>query len=658
MNRKPFIFCLIFFCNMTIVCNAQRENIWMFGDHIGFDFNGPVCLVSATPANGIKVGEPAATISDDQGQLLFYTNGEQIANRLHQVMPNGTSLIVSQSLPPVPSPWQTYVSNFWGTGATLIVPAPGSTSNYYVFSLTSRVIFPNSGRLYYSTVNMELDGGFGDVEPNMKCIQLDQGLNTGLYDYPAYGNQLTAVAGSQCNIWLLASSYSQQSGIVILKAYNITRNGIDTVPVISTISSQIRNGDGGCSITVSPDRTKLAYAANATLFDFDACTGTIKNGIPLQYDGINPGIWKRYASVAFSPDNSKLYASTFSGLNDYLGIDQYDISSGDSTTMVNSRIQRVDSFAEIMGGTLKLGPDDKIYVSNQSILSPYLKGVIEQPNLSGMACQFVPNMPVFASGSRSSGLAFPNVVPIMIKQDTTISIYSDSMGLCNGSAILLQATDTTGSGYIWQDGPQGFYREISKPGTYRLTYTATCPCTFHIDSFIVHGITFPNQYLGRDTLFCSGTPVNLHLSAAITDGASYYWSNGNTSPDIIITDTGNYWLRVSFPPCENSDSVFVGFQKCECYFNVANAFSPNGDGLNDIFRPAIETDCPFISNYMLNVYNRYGQRVYSGSKWDKGWDGTQNGKLQDLGTYFYEIRFKGGSLGKPYYRKGEVQLLR
>jgi gliding motility-associated-like protein len=87
---------------------------------------------------------------------------------------------------------------------------------------------------------------------------------------------------------------------------------------------------------------------------------------------------------------------------------------------------------------------------------------------------------------------------------------------------------------------------------------------------------------------------------------------------------------------------------------LPNAFSPNGDGLNDVFRPVIMNQWVELGDF--SIYNRYGQRVYYSRDIQEGWDGTYNGQPAELATYFYIITFKIGD--KSYTHKGDVTLTR
>ena len=128
-------------------CLAQKQgNIWYFGNHFGLDFNSgnPIVLTNGSTVSSNTMScaaEGTAIISDSSGSLLFYTNGQQVWNKNHQVMLNGNNLLGNNS----------------STQAALIIPQPGSSRYFYVFTTDD---FCNDNLQYgfrYSIVDICLD---------------------------------------------------------------------------------------------------------------------------------------------------------------------------------------------------------------------------------------------------------------------------------------------------------------------------------------------------------------------------------------------------------------------------------------------------------------------------------------------------------------------
>ncbi len=150
------------------------------------------------------------------------------------------------------------------------------------------------------------------------------------------------------------------------------------------------------------------------------------------------------------------------------------------------------------------------------------------------------------------------------------------------------------------------------------------------------------------------------VDAAITGGwfpYEYLWYH-TSSTDLHQTNlsAGEYRLSVVDARGCAVDSIMRVSQLycCDCYF--PNAFTPNGDDKNDIFRaisPAADVEA-----YQLSVYNRWGARVFSTSNIKVGWDGTIGGITSDIGTYFFQCKLKCRNKKNDVFLKGEVILLR
>jgi gliding motility-associated-like protein len=134
---------------------------------------------------------------------------------------------------------------------------------------------------------------------------------------------------------------------------------------------------------------------------------------------------------------------------------------------------------------------------------------------------------------------------------------------------------------------------------------------------------------------CSGTPTVLTPGSSF---ASYLWSDGSSGPSLTVQDPGTYWVIVTDTAgCTASDSVVV--EPCNTVFlSVPNAFTPDNDGTNDRFM-AVCSNPGIFSAYEIDIYNRWGQRVFTASSLDDGWDGTCNGKPSPSEVYNYIITY-------------------
>jgi gliding motility-associated-like protein len=515
-----FCICLI----SGLFCRAQQENIWAFGLNSGLNFNG----ATPTPySTAIVANEASASVCDAAGQLLFYTNGTKAWDRNHNVMPNGTGL-------------QTLTTdNASSTQGALIVPMPDSAHKYYVFSLTEYGM--TNGALFYSIVNMNLNGGMGDVEAGWKAIYVDSNLT----------EQMTAVEGPDCSVWLLAVSRDDT-----LKAFRINYSGVHTIPVKSPVlfSRGIYEGVIG-SIDVSPNKQRMALArGRASLYDFDVQAGTCSNAMYL-----DTGYY--HYSTCFSPDNSKLYTTNESG-----GLYQYSVNAGNPQQILASKylVSGLKFYAQ------KRAPDGKIYVVNSTQANDNLLKEIQFPNLAGAACQYA-NGPPLLLGLR---IGLPTVViPAMITRGDQFSITTLSGG-CGAINLTLQ-TDTSGSNHLWNTGSTAPAIQVTSPGTYWVSYDK--PCNRHVDTFkIVYDFlpTMLPQWNAKPA--CrnehNGTAW-IERQAGDTSTYSIMWRDAqqvllSTTDTLLNVASGTYTLQILYGnscdtviefliPSENYDAGFT-----------------------------------------------------------------------------------------------------
>ena len=141
-----------------------------------------------------------------------------------------------------------------------------------------------------------------------------------------------------------------------------------------------------------------------------------------------------------------------------------------------------------------------------------------------------------------------------------------------------------------------------------------------------------------------------------TEPYNYAWSNGQSGNELNGVGNGAYWVTITDAQgCQDSALAVVGFDNC-CKPFLPDAFTPNGDGKNDIYRLRWKGD---ISKLQFSIYNRFGERVFVSYQADVGWDGTYHGRPCEMGVYFYVVKFICGSNGNNNVEyKGDVTLVR
>jgi gliding motility-associated-like protein len=140
-------------------------------------------------------------------------------------------------------------------------------------------------------------------------------------------------------------------------------------------------------------------------------------------------------------------------------------------------------------------------------------------------------------------------------------------------------------------------------------------------------------------------------------GAEYYWQDGSVYYDYSVKSPGTYWVEAYNSCFSTFDTVVIDYDDCGTCVHVPNAFTPNTDGINDQFLPVIGCD---FTNYSMRVYNRWGQMVFLTKDPMEGWNGMNESKPSEVGTYVWYITYTGvqHNLALSEELKGSVLLIR
>lgn len=240
--------------------------------------------------------------------------------------------------------------------------------------------------------------------------------------------------------------------------------------------------------------------------------------------------------------------------------------------------------------------------------------------------------------------------------------------ICFGGSTSLQGNG--GVSYLWTPATYLSNANISNPDvsrpqniTYQLQVVDVNGCSSLIPDDVKITLLPPARlFAGNDTVVAVRQPLQLHaIDVNHTGFTSYTWepahvfNNPNiSSPVAILADEYNTLIVYAETPghCVGTDTIkvhtYVG-----PYIYVPSAFTPNGDGINDVLRPILVGMKRF--DY-FRVYNRYGQLVFSTSREGEGWDGMLNGKRQGLGTFVWMVKAVDYK-GNVFFRKGTTTIL-
>lgn len=221
--------------------------------------------------------------------------------------------------------------------------------------------------------------------------------------------------------------------------------------------------------------------------------------------------------------------------------------------------------------------------------------------------------------------------------------------LCSDSTVILDGGNYLS--YLWEDGSTAKTTTTNQPGVFwvRLTDAHNCQAT---DSVTVIKIERPANFLINSISKCNYQDAVL---TSLNDYARYAWSNGYVTKSIKVSKVGLYWCKVTDDHgCTGMDSTSVIDLNCPVYFFIPTAFSPNNDGLNDIFKPKFAGP---LSGFQLSIYNRWGQLIFSSKDPFSGWDGTLSGYKEPTGVYIWICSYSLNGQSTQT-EKGTVTLIR
>ncbi len=485
---------------------TEFNNQWYFGDMAGIDFNQPVSAIEDD--NLINSPQAASSVSDLNGDLHFYTDGETIWNWDHEVMLNGNNIGGDNT----------------SMQGVMIVPVPADSMVYYVFT-TDPVWGDFTYDMKYSIVDMKQDTARGAVvAKDMTFMKNSTERMTAL----GLGNNIS---------WLITHEYGNNQ----FRSYPITDQGIGA-PLTSSAGSVLRFDEektGTGELQVAQAGSVLAMAFQDTndnfveLFDINDTTGVITHLTTIDIQEPVPSL---VYGLEVSAGLSKLYVTT-NGSNSKLL--QYDLDSlyGDTPTadIENSKFE-LGANGGAQYGALATGSNGIIYMAIDNSASV---GTISSPELDDADANF--NEEGFSLGSRTSRLGLPNFVQSVPLQAMTPGI--DISNACLGQPTIFEGIGSSNiDNFFWTfgDGTFGLVEDTTivynLSGDYNVSLNITNRCgldTMFWETVSVNPIPVRPTLQDNATL-CNGS-VTLEAWPRDTAEFSYTWSTGETTRQITVS---------------------------------------------------------------------------------------------------------------------------
>ncbi len=500
---------LILFCLSYLPVLSQKEAYnWNFGENAGLTFNtsdlNPVPISSS-----ISSEEGCASMSDASGKLLFYSDGETVWNRNHLPMRNGLGLSGNNN----------------ATQSVIIIPKPNTPNIYYV--ITNDYNLGING-CRYSEVDMNSDGGFGDVlTPKNKLI----------FSNPT--EKITATRHSNgTDWWIIMHEWDSD----VFRVYQLTSTGI-TLNHVASIIGSIHNGNLSNKkgqIKASQNGTKIALVipnlATVELFDFDNSKGILQNCVTLKSSVFNDAY-----GVEFSSSGSYIYITKSEIPSAIL---QFNLKTWSASGILNTQSLIAESQEYRDFQALQLAPDNKIYVArpNKLFLSR-----INNPDISGKNCNYIDSA-VYLTGKLSrQGL------PNFYSRELIKLNLGGNVQICEGDTLFLTSTFIFGGNYLWA-GPDKFKSQLQNPYVIINSQTQS---GFYILKVVVSGREYLDSInvivnpapkfsieASGPTSICPGDSIVL-FPDFIAPGLQYKWSTGETTSKITVRNPGKITLTIS-----------------------------------------------------------------------------------------------------------------
>ncbi len=635
---------ILLLLTLTTQLFAQKETYnWHFGGKSGITF-----MPDGDNAKFLSGGmitsdhiEGVATLSDRNGNLLFYSDGEKVWNKKHNLLPSGAGLLSHRS----------------SARASIIIPKPGSNQFYYIFTIDALEEWNNNngnpvGRfgVNYSMIDILLDNGNGDI--------MESARNVRLLDN-AVEKMITINHSNKEDVWLVAYNWKDNN----YYTYLINKDGISdptktarpfpkyNKPKNDTLINTGTVAIAGYNLDYDFKHSKLIDCDMAihsfVIYNFNATTGAIQTSNPTAipaypvYENEEDDSLKYRDSLRYNPysavisdDGSKLYGTCLGR-----ALIQWNLLAGDRDAIIKSRsvISEVinnmyDTFLYDFGAIRK-GPDNKMYIARS--WATWL-AMIENPNEDADNCGYV------SEGVYLEGTFSRYGLPIMMNYNLPPCVFTGYAGgnknICIGSSVRLGGNfDTTDFTFLWT--PAAF---LDNPNILNPTCNATQKMTYILmivdnirgcidyDTIVVDILPKPYTIKAGNVTTCKNAPVTIGTNSNDINYV-YKWTpttyleDPNVRTTLCTPDKDmTYILSIldTTTGCYNYDTVKVSVRDLDSFELSGSLFICEGKNTT------ISVKDDFESYY-----------------WSTG-ESTKSITISEVGEYYVIITDKDGCAGK------------
>lgn len=504
----------------AVAAGQLQEAQWVFGNDLGLSFQSGMPEVTTTNCNPTSVRQPAV-ISDAEGNLVCYTDGERVYNNSHAVIMNGD----------LPSAQEN-----------LIVPYPGNPDKYYLLR-------SNSSGFFYCIIDMAMDGGNGGIAPG----DVDVVVSTN------YCQITGSVHPNGDGIWVITSDNENGfSDDIRFSAYLLSSEGLSLTDSISNFYLFGGWYSTPDDLRISPDCSKLATTYKGhylVLCKFDHMTGELFDIMPNYIDFQTSFGAADLDKVEFSPNSNYFYA-----LGDQSVIEQYDVQVWETSAITNSAISIADGgFGTEIWTDIKRGPDGALYLFNvdagaiDAIYNPDdIGGDVEITSgiITGLDLDyFFPNTANFLCGTLVN-ISVEHIYECL--GDSTAFTYNL---VTPADSILWDFGDPVTGDYNFSTADAPIH-VFSETGLFIVSFNYYANGMWNTFTHEVNIYAIPEADLPGFINACEGDEVVVDAGAS---PYAYAWNTGATSQSITVTSSGLYSVTITNGSCSVADTTSVVF---------------------------------------------------------------------------------------------------
>ena len=282
---------------------------------------------------------------------------------------------------------------------------------------------------------------------------------------------------------------------------------------------------------------------------------------------------------------------------------------------------------EVSPPNLYLGQDQFLCIGETATINSNYTGLW---NIGGISNQITTTSTgTYSQSLNTLGCISTDDVNITFQSPPIVFLGNDTT-ICDGTILTLDA----GAPGTWNTGILATLLPISAPGNYSVIVNdGVC---ISLDSINVYMDYAPIDVLPDSVIHCSDLPITLNAGENLAE--TFSWSTSETSASITPPVTGTYTLIATNYCGTRTENVEILYEKCEFTLFIPNSFTPNNDGINDVWFPVFDQ----LDEIKIAVFDRWGKMVFEGTKLDFIWTGNISGGeyYAPNGVYAYKILYK------------------